>query len=207
MELVDEGAARSLVRELEGTELPAPRRARLGDRVVVSADEGVVFLYADDEEVAREANALVRAKLADLGLEARTSLTRWHPAEQRWEDADVPLPATEEEWEAEHARLEAREAAESLASGEAAWEVRIELPDHEATRELAERLEGEGIPVVRRWQFLLVGAASEDDALALAERLRSEAPEGSTVRVEPGGRLAWEVAPQNPFAVFGGFAG
>jgi hypothetical protein len=207
VELVEEADAPSLVYELERTELPADRRARLGDRVVVSADEGVVFLYADTEDVAREAHAVVRATLDRLGLGARTELARWHPAEQRWEDPGIPLPQNEEELRAEHGRLQAREAAESRETGEAAWEVRVELDDHEATSELADRFEEEGLPVVRRWTYLLVGAANEDEARALAERLRDEAPGGSRVQVEPGGRPAWEVAPQNPFAIFGGLGG
>ena len=140
-------------------------------------------------------------------MEAETSLARWHPVEQRWEDPEVPLPRTEEEWRADHARLQERAAAESRETGEAAWEVRVELPEHEATDELAERLESEGVPVVRRWTYLLVGAANEDEARALAKRLRDEAPAGSRVQVEPGGRLAWEVAPRTPFAIFGGLGG
>jgi hypothetical protein len=72
---------------------------------------------------------------------------------------------------------------------------------------LAERLERDGIPVVRRSSFLLGGAVTEDAARALAERLRSETPAGSRIEVEPGGQMAWEVAPQNPFAFFGGLGG
>lgn len=207
VELAEEDDASTLVDGLEGMQLPSERRARLGDRVAVSRDGGMVFFYADSEPVAREANALIRARLDELGLAGRAELTRWHPAEQRWEDADVPLPQTDEEWRAEHERLQAREASESLASGDAQWEIRVELGSHDATRELADRLEEEGVPVVRRWQFLLVGAVNEDEAHALAERLRAEGPAGSRVQVEPGGRMAWEVAPQNPFAVFGGFGG
>ena len=72
------------------------------------------------------------------------------------------------------------------------------LPTHEDTVSLAGRLEREGIPVVRRSSFLLVGAVNEDEARALAERLRSETPAGSRIEVEPGGQMAWEVAPQEP---------
>jgi hypothetical protein len=82
--------------------------------------------------------------------------------------------------------------------------VRVSLPSHEATDELADLLQGEGFPIVRRATFLLVGAANRDEADALAERLRAEAPAGAQVEVEPGGGLVWEVTPQNPFAIFGG---
>jgi hypothetical protein len=121
-----------------------------------------------------------------------------------WKDASVPLPETEQELRAEHERMQEREAAESLEKGRAEWEVRIELQTHEDTVALAERLESEGVPVVRRHTFLLAGALNEDDAHALAKRLEAEAPKGARIEVEPGGGLVWEIAPENPFAVFGG---
>ena len=119
----------------------------------------------------------------------------------------VVLPKTEADLAAERERREDREEAEALATGRADWEVRIELPGREETDELGDRLEAEGIPVVRRAAFLLVGAASEHDAKVLAERLRAEAPAGSTVHVQPGGAMVWEVTPQNPFAILGGLGG
>lgn len=207
VELADEGNAPGLVNALRELELEDAHRARVGERVVVSQDEGNVFLYADTEERARQVNALVQERLAELGFDADVALTRWHPVEQRWEDASVPLPTSDEEWQAEHERLQAEEAAESAATGHAAWEVRAVLPSHEDTVRLAERLEREGTPVIRRSSFLLVGAVNEDEARALAERLRSETPAGSRIEVEPGGQMAWEVAPQNPFAIFGGLGG
>jgi hypothetical protein len=200
----DEGDGTQLVEWLAALRLEAGERDRLGDRVVVSRDGSRVFLYADTEEVARELETVVRRELEDAGSEARLALERWHPAEQAWRDADVPLPRSEEELEAERARQQEREAAESRASGQAEWEVRVQLPTHDATEALADRLEAEGAPVVRRSTFLLAGAANHDDALALAERLRAELPEGARVEVEPGGAMVWEVMPHNPFAVFGG---
>jgi hypothetical protein len=200
----DEGDGTQLVEWLAALRLEAEERERLGDRVVVSRDGPRVFLYVDAEERAREAEGVVRRRLEGGEREARIVLERWHPAEQAWKDAAEPLPQTQEEVEAERARQQAREAAESREKGYADWEVRVELPDHDQTAALAARLEAEGVPVVRRSTFLLAGAANEDDALAFAERLRAELPEGARVEVEPGGGLVWEVAPQNPFAVFGG---
>ena len=69
-------------------------------------------------------------------------------------------------------------------------------PSHAEAVELAEQLEAEGIPVTRRWKHLLVGAADEDDANELAERLRAEAPQGAELTVEPSGEMAWEAAPK-----------
>jgi hypothetical protein len=203
----DEGDGTQLAEWLAAVDLEGDQRASLGDRVVVSRDGPRVFLYADSEGPAREAMRTVTARIEHEGQAAVTMLERWHPVEQVWKDGSVPLPETQDEIAAEHERLQEREAAESQVSGAAQWEVRVELPSHEATVTLAERLESEGIPVVRRHTFLLAGAASEDDADALAERIRTEAPEGATVDVEPGGGMVWEVAPRNPFTLFGGLGG
>jgi hypothetical protein len=204
IDLDDEGDGTQLAEWLAAVRLEAEERRRLGDRVIVSRDGPRLFLYADTEDVARESEAVVQRELAARGLPSRVSLERWHPAEQAWKDATVPLAQTDEELAAAHARQQEREAAESREKGYAEWEVRVALPTHEETAELADRMEEEGVPVVRRSTFLLAGAANQDDALALAERLRAELGDRARVEVEPGGGLAWEVMPQNPFAVFGG---
>jgi hypothetical protein len=200
----DEGDGTQFAEWLAALELEAEEREQLGDRVVVSRDGPRVFLYADAEHRAQTALDTVTRHLEAEGRRAVTSFDRWHPVEQVWKDASVPLPRSDDEIRAEHERLEDREAAESRERGRAAWEVRIELPDHEGTVRLAEELEARGIPVVRRHTFLLAGAANEDDARALAEELSREAPSRARVEVEPGGGLVWEVMPRNPFAVFGG---
>lgn len=200
----DEGDGTQLAEWLAAVQLEGEERSQLGAGVVVSRDGPRVFLYADTEERARAVLETVTARLRSEVRQARIALERWHSIALDWEDASVPLPASEEETRAEHERLQQREAAESLEKGRAEWEVRIELPDHEQTLALAERLESEGVPIVRRYTFLLAGALNEDDARALASRLEREAPEGARIEVEPGGGLVWEVAPQNPFVVFGG---
>lgn len=186
-------------------ELEDEARERLGRRlaVEVSAGDSAIFFYGDNEEPVREAERIVRGVLDEQGVEARIDVARWHPLEERWEDPAVPLPRTEEERRAELARLEAEEVSESRESGPD-WEVRLELPGHRETAELADRLESEGIPVLRRWKFLLVGADSEQQAEELAERLREEAPPGTVVKVEGSGELLDEVAFPNPFVIFGG---
>jgi hypothetical protein len=201
--LDDDDAAEELVGWLHEVEVEGGARDLVGDRVIVSRDGRRVFLYADTEERARSVGRMVAARLGHPDA-LELDLARWHPVEQSWEDPSVPLPRTREEWEAEHQRLQEREASESRRTGEAAWELRVELEGHDETVELADRLEREGIPVVRRYTFLLVGAANEDEAHELASRLRDEAPAGARIEVEPGGRVVWEVAPSNPFAVFGG---
>jgi hypothetical protein len=200
----DEGDGTQFTEWLAAVQLESEERNQLGDRVVVSRDGPRVFLYADSGEQARSVYQTAQARIETEGRSAVTALERWHPVEQAWKDASVPLPESAAEARAEHERLQEREAAESLEKGRAEWEVRIELPTHEDTLALAELLESEGVPVVRRYTFLLAGALNEDDARALAKRLEAEAPQGSRIEVEPGGGLVWEVAPENPFAVFGG---
>lgn len=205
--LSEEGVAERLTGYLHEREVEADVRHRLGERVAVTAGDSNVFLYADTEAAAREADRVVQDVLAARGLEAETTLDRWHPVEQRWEPATEPLPRTAGERERERELLDQQEAAESQASGIAAWEVRVELPSHAAERDFAERLEAEGLPVVSRWKYVIVGAGSRDEADELAQRLQREAPAGSILHVEPGGGLAWQALGNNPFAVFGGLAG
>jgi hypothetical protein len=203
----DEGDGTQLAEWLAAVDLEGEERSTLGDRVIVSRDGPRVYLYADSQEPAREVLRTVSARIEHEGHSAVTALERWHPVEQAWKDGSIPLPNTAEEIAEEHERLQEREAAESAKTGAAQWEVRIELRSHEDTEALAERLESEGIPVVRRHTFLLAGAANEDDARALAERLRGEVSDGAKVEVEPGGGMVWEVAPRNPFTFFGGLGG
>ena len=58
------------------------------------------------------------------------------------------------------------------------------LPSRDEAAELAARLEGEGIPALRRWRYVVAGAVSEDEAFALADRLRAELPDDADVRVD-----------------------
>ena len=57
------------------------------------------------------------------------------------EDVSVPMPDTAEQRAAEHQRLVDAETEESLAAGQAGWEVRVELPSHRQAVELAQQLQ------------------------------------------------------------------
>jgi hypothetical protein len=203
--LTDDGTRR-LLEQLREHEADDAVRHRLGGAVAVSGEGNTVYAYASSAEAIHEAEAVVRSLLAEHGVEADVSIDRWHELEQQWEDESLPLPQTDAEREAERERLEQTEEAESRERGRALWEVRLELPSHGRTRELADRLEQQGLRVIRRWTFLLVGADSEDDARELAERLRADATDAA-IHVEPSGEMIAEVAPGNPFAIFGGLAG
>jgi hypothetical protein len=166
------GEARDVAREL------AQRR------LAVSRDGDDVFVYAASQPEAARASEVIDAVLREHGLEARqSSIEHWLDDEDRW-DSDPP----DEGWEED-----------AVDRGYAPWEVRVELASRHEAAELADRLEGEGYSVERRWQYLIVGTATREDAERLAERVHGE--------VEPGGEIVWETVPGNPFAVFGGLGG
>jgi hypothetical protein len=194
--LHDEAHVGRALESLREHEVEDDVRRRLGHRVAVSADGPRVLLYAGTEDAAREADQVVRQVMAQRGLGADFALDRWHPVEEEWQDADVPMPQTDEQRQAEHQRLEADETRESLATGHARWEVRVELPSHHDAVALADRLQAEGRPVIRRWKFLVLGANDEDDARDLARVIKQEAPAAASVQTE-------EAGPLLPFAQYG----
>ena len=162
-------------------------RQRLGSNIVVGAGDLEIFLYAGTEVAAREAERTAREVLGQLGIEADFALDRWHPIEEEWRSPDVAMPQTEAERKAEHQRLEDAETAEAMASGSASWQARAELGSHREAVHLADKLQGEGYAVVRRWKFRIIGANNDDDARALAEHIRQEAPSDAQVSAEPAG--------------------
>jgi len=173
-------------------------------RPAISHDEDDVFLYTDSAESAEQARAELAQALSGSGAPAEITVTRWHPTEERWEDISAPLPRTAAEQEAEHERLIEEEDRESEQDGAPDWEVRITLPSHHAANEFAQRLESEGVPVVRRWRHVVVGAEDEDQANALVERLRAEAPQGSELVAEGSGVDPLKTYTRSRYAWFGG---
>ena len=169
-------------------------RRQVGRGIAVGAGDAQIFLYADTETAAGDAERIARDVLAGHGMMAETAVHRWHPIEERWETPDVPIPQTKAEREAEHQRLVDAEAADAQATGLDQWDVRADLGSHRQAVALARKLEGEGRAVVRRWRFLIVGAADEDEARALAGQIRQEAPPGATVTVERAG-VGWAFPP------------
>jgi hypothetical protein len=201
--VANDGQAQEILEALHERVVNTTLRDELGDRIAVSSDGPHVFLYADTRLAARAANDVLLAVLEEAGATADPQITRWHPIEEQWEDASVPLPDTEDERRAERARLDAEDEAVSVATGVAQWEVRIELASHDEAERLADELEAGGRSVVRRSRFLIVGANDRDDAEGLANDLRSR----GTVHVEPSSGAAWQLMPRNPFAIFGGLGG
>ena len=201
--LDDEGRAQDVLPALEEREVRPDLRTELGGRVAVSRDGSTVFCYADTRRGADAAARVLRDVLAERGATAEPRLDRWHPIEERWEDARVPLPDSAAERRAERERLDDADEAASIATGVAQWEVRVEVGSPSEAEALADALEREGRSVVRRARFLLVGANDREDAEELARGLEGR----GTVHVEPSTGVAWQLLPRNPFAVFGGLGG
>ena len=182
--LDDEQEGMPLGERIRSLALDDEARERLGDRVIVTRDGPRLFLYAETESGAREAERVLRQLLALHGLTAEVALTRWHPDGEDWEEASIPLPRTEAERDAERARLEAAEAREAEAEGAYDWRVKSELPHRHDAVELARTLESDGLHVRRRWRYLTVEALTEDRAEEIAAAIRAAAPAGTEVWIE-----------------------
>jgi hypothetical protein len=208
IDLDDDGAAGNVADHLRAAELENELGVDLKGQVAVSHEGERIFLYAATREPLDWVRGTVEKFLDGKGWTAKLELRRWHPAAEEWEDPDLPLPATAAGEEAEHEQLIATEDAEVAAHGGAAeFEVRVEFPSHAEAREFAKKLEDEGLEPVRRWRYMVVGAADEDAADALAERIRAEAPADSKVTAEGSLKAAWDERPVNPFFWLGGLAG
>ena len=150
-------------------------------RVAVSNDHDTVFVYGAAREDVEGARRIVEAELQRRDLRAReVAVERWIDEDDRW-SGEADTGDVEEE---------------ALAHGYAPWEVRVECKSRAAAHKLADQLEQEGYGVVRNFRYVVAGTASEEEARELAARVHGE--------VEPGGELVYEVAPENPFAIFGG---
>ena len=184
IELDDDEHGYSLGERLRALDLDDEARKRLGGRVLVTRDGSRLFLYAAEEAQAREAAHIVRSLIEADELTAEISVTRWHPVEEAWKDASLPLPDTSAEEEAEYEAREAAEAEEAEAEGEYDWHVIVRLSRRDEAVEVAGRLEADGLPVARRWRYVVAGALTEERAEELGERLRGELPNDADVSVE-----------------------
>jgi hypothetical protein len=156
-----------------------------GRRLVVSRDDETLFVYAGSRAEAERAHDVIEAQLREDGAEARVGrIEHWLADEDRWDD-EPP-----QEFEAEQ---EVRD------EGLSPWEVRVEASSPQEAQALGDKLEAQGHRVVRRHTYVLVGAATEEEARELAKQLHGQA--------EASGELVYETLPQNPFVIFGGLGG
>lgn len=175
--------SRTLGERLRSLDLDDNARERLGGSVMVTRDGYNLFFYAWHEESAREAERVVRDLMEEEGLAGQVSLVRWHPVAEEWRPASESLPATPEEREAEERRNTEAGIREHADSGQYPWEVVIDLPDLGSTRRLADELIERGLPIKRRFKYLLVGAPTEEAAIELGQSFEGRVPEGSHVSV------------------------
>ncbi len=206
VDLQDEGFAHRLGESLQAAELESDLRRSYADRVVISIVGGEVFLYAPDRAQAQAAQTLVERVAAERGWHLRTELRRWHPQADVWEDPENPQPGDGAQSAAEDEIRNAGERRDSAEQGYPELEVRVTCASRHEAGALSDRLNSEGITNVHRWDWVLVGANDEDDADAIAQRLRSELPDAE-ISVESNMRKVWNHLPGNPFAWLGGLAG
>jgi hypothetical protein len=208
IDLDDDGVAGNLADHLRAAELEHDLAPDLDRRVIVSHEGERIFLYAGDREQLDRAQGVIEKFLDDKGWQGELELRHWHHDAEAWEDPDTPEPTTDAERAAEREQLMETEDAETAERGGLAeFEVRVEFPSHGEARDFAKKLEEEGLEPVRRWRYMVVGAADEDAANELAERIRAEAPADSKVTAE--GSLGYAVrnTPPNPFFFLGGLGG
>lgn len=185
----NEGHAARMLEVLHHRRLSAEVRSRLGEGVVVSSSGRYMFLYADAIDTAKEAGQVARDVLAEHDLHADLRVEHWHPMEEVWDSSPEGMRHdAAKERKAKHENQQYEQRLRSLDTGVPAWLVRVNLPSHHDAVELAKRLMDEGDSVVRRWKFLLVGAPSEDDANALAHKIRGYVPPETPVHIEEGFR-------------------
>jgi hypothetical protein len=184
VELDDEEHGYSLGERLRALDLDDEARKRLGRRVIVTRDGSRLFLYTRTGDEADEAARVVRELVRADQVTAEVRTTRWHPVEEAWEDASVPLPRTGAERERELERREERERQEVAAGGEYDWHVHVRAPDGGAAERLELRLRDDGLHVERRWRYLTIGALTDEQAGELATRIRDELPDAE-IEIQP----------------------
>ena len=160
-----------------------------------------------------------RELVAAENLTADIAVTRWHPVEEAWKDASIPLPETPE---GEREELRMHEA-EAEREGAYEWLVKLDLPSRAEAAELQERLAGEGLHVHRRWRYVTIDVVTEEQANesepGCAERSRTRSRSGSSragtsepdvrlarvtpLRLAPASRIAVLLPPSNETSAHG----
>jgi hypothetical protein len=177
IDLDDEEHGYGLGERFRSHDLDDEARKRLGRRIVVTRDGPRIFLYASSEAEAGEAERVARELIEAEGLTAQIALTRWHPVEEAWKGASIPLPQTAKEERAELERKTEAEWDEAEEEGSYDWLVKVALQSSADAADLAERLRGESYPVHRRWRYVTADVVTEERANELGTRLREELPE------------------------------
>ena len=184
VELDDEEHGYSLGERLRALDLDDEARKRLGREVIVTRDGSRLFLYTVTQEEAQEAARVVEELTAAESLTAQFQTTRWHPVEEEWKDASLPLPRTPAEEALERQRREERERQEVAAGGDYDWQVHVRARDRAEAAALERQLLDQALPAKRRWRFVTIGALNEEQADEIASTVRRGLPEAD-VEVQP----------------------
>ncbi|MBS1846090.1 MAG: hypothetical protein JST53_16875 [Actinobacteria bacterium] len=193
IDLDDAGVSGQISDHLRAAELEHDLETAFDQRVIVSHEGETIYLYAGDRAQLGKAQRVVQGQLDQKGWNAKFELRHWHEVAEDWEDPEAVESADEVPPSTEPGEL-------------AEFEVRVEFPSHREAKEFAEKLEAEGLQPVRRWKYMVVGAADEDAANELADRIRDEAPADSKVIAEGSLAAAWRERPPSPFWWLGGLA-
>jgi hypothetical protein len=151
-----------------------------------------IMIYAFTKAELRSAEQAL-ARIAEReGVSLQTSLTRWNPAEEQWQDPELPIEPMEVPLDPEW-----------IAVGELGWEVRVKAQARKDARRVESYLRTKGRPLfmdgLRR---ITVGVADEHDARQLAEEIRWTDPLAA-IQVRPLSRWRrWRIRE----AVLGGYA-
>ena len=143
--------------------------SRISGDTHVSQTRTGVFLYAASAPAAEQAEQVVRDVLAEHDVTADVRCDQWNPITKSWTS---------------HESLMNAERRKSVATGRAAWLVRVGPSSHRELKALALRLEAEGFSVAWRWRYLFAGASCEDEAHTLADRIRGYSSVGTRIRVQ-----------------------
>jgi hypothetical protein len=161
IDLDDEGVTGNLADHLRAAELEHDLAVDIGRRVIVSKEGERIFLYAGDRDQLDRAQGVIQKYIDAKDWQAKLELRHWHSDANEWEDPDAPLPTSDAEKAAEHEQLMETEDEETAARhGRAEFEVSVKFPSQHEAREFAKKLSDEGLRPVRRWHYMVVGAAS-----------------------------------------------
>lgn len=121
-----------------------------------------IMIYAFGEPGIHSAErALVSISLKE-GVTVQTTVTRWNPGEERWQDPKLPIEPMDEPLDPEW-----------IAVGELGWEVRVKAQARKDARMIENDLRAKGRPLfVDGLRRITVGVSDEHGARALAEEIR-----------------------------------
>ncbi len=154
------------------------------DCAIVTVDGDRMFVYTASRDQAEEAADAIEEEARTRAWPLTIDLRRWHPDAEEWKDPRVPMPSDVASKRKERDLLMERERQDTIARGYPEFEVRADLRSHHDAVLLADELREDGLPVVRRWRYLVLGAEDEDSAKSLADFIHQAAPDDAEVKVE-----------------------